>query len=128
MMKPWILMIAGALLLVSCAHTGWQNDLNAWHKVELNLERLDSEGLRGPADGKVAVAYEFCIPNREACKREVRAIDATVEFMAGSPGRIGCGKGACLCIGSTHQARYRSVLRSLSQLPYVERITECYFE
>jgi hypothetical protein len=76
----------------------------------------------------VAVAYEFCIPNTEACHREVRAIDSTVEFMAGSRGRIGCGKGTCLCIGSTHQPRYRSVLHALAQLPYIERITECHFE
>ena len=127
-MKCELVLIAGMLLLVACTHTGWRDDPKAWRKVELNLERVDPEGLRGPSDGKVAVAYEFCIPNTETCKREVRAIDSTVEFMAGSRGRIGCGKGTCLCIGSTHQAHYRSVLRALAQRPYIERITECYFE
>jgi len=97
-------------------------------KVELDLSRLDKNGLRGPADGKVAVAYEFKIPNTPECKRQVRAIDRTVQFMPGSRGRIDTGRGECLCIGSTHQKNFRHVLRRLAALPYVERIIECHFE
>ncbi len=33
-------------------------------KVELDLARLDADGLRGPPDGKVSVSYEFCIPKQ----------------------------------------------------------------
>lgn len=97
-------------------------------KVELDLDKLDTAGLRGPANGKVAVSYEFCIPNTDACKVEVKAIDSTVQFMPGSRGRIGATKEQCLCIGSTHQKDFRSVLRSLAELSYVERIIECHFE
>ncbi|MDP6630797.1 MAG: hypothetical protein QGH42_07060 [Kiritimatiellia bacterium] len=100
----------------------------AWQKVELDLSRLDADGLRGPADGKVAVSYEFAIPNRAECRAEVTAIDPTVEFMAGSPGRIGATRQQCLCIGSTHQKNYADVIRALADLSYIERIIECHFE
>jgi hypothetical protein len=97
-------------------------------KVEIDLNSLDKEGLRGPPDGKVSVAYEFAIPNTGECKEEVRRIDPSVEFMPGSRGRVGAGNGKCLCIGSTHRQDYRAVLRSLSELPYIDRIIECHFE
>ena len=82
----------------------------------------------GSPDGKVAVSYEFCIPNTPECKTRVRAIDPTVRFMPGSRGRIGARAGQCLCIGSTHQKDYARVLRSLAALPWIERIVECHFE
>lgn len=99
-----------------------------WEKVELDLGGIDASGLRGPDDGKVAVAYEFCIPDTEACRAKVRAIDRTVQFMPGSRGRIGAGAGQCLCIGSTHQPDYRHVLRALAGCACIERITPCHFE
>lgn len=97
-------------------------------KVALDLDALDADGLRGPADGKVAVAYEFKIPDTEANRAEVRSIDPTVEFMGASRGRVGAGAGECLCIGSTHQPNYRDVLARLAALDYVDRIIECHFE
>ncbi len=99
-----------------------------WQKIEIDLQSLAPDGLRGPADGKVAVSYEFAIPNTEACKALVRTIDPTVQFMPGSQGRMRVPKTGCLCIGSTHQAGYRDVLRRLAELPCVERIVECHFE
>jgi hypothetical protein len=114
------------LAVASCAIT--TPSPHVWEKVELDLDALDSAGLRGPADGKVAVAYEFAIPNTPACREEVRAIDRTVEFMAGARGRVNAGPAECLCIGSTHQPGYRSVLGRLAGLPYVRRIIECHFE
>jgi len=113
-----IACFGGLLLGVSCTTS----------RLELDLSRVDSNGLRGPVDGKVAVAYEFSIPDTEECRREVTAIDPTVQFMPGSRGRIGAGQGECLCIGSTHQKAFRSVLANLAALPYVDRIIECHFE
>jgi hypothetical protein len=98
-----------------------------WQKVELDLTQLDKDGLRGPSDGKVAVSYEFCIPNTETCKAEVKAIDPTIQFMPGSRGRIGAGKDECLCIGTTRKD-YRDILNHLAELQYVKRIIECHFE
>jgi hypothetical protein len=97
-------------------------------KIQFDLTNIDPEGLRGPADGKVAVAYEFVIPDTPQHRDEVRAIDPSVQFMPGSRGRVGAGEGECLCVGSTHQAEWREVLRQLSELPYVNRIEECWFE
>ncbi|MDP6722960.1 MAG: hypothetical protein QGF59_30130, partial [Pirellulaceae bacterium] len=96
-------------------------------KVELDLTKLDKDGLRGPPDGKVSVSYEFCMPNTDKCKAQVKAIDPTVQFMPGSRGRIGAGKNECLCIGET-RANYRDVLNRLAELPYIKRIIECHFE
>jgi hypothetical protein len=97
-------------------------------KVELDLESLDADGLRGPPAGKVAVSYEFAIPNTAPCLAEVKRIDATVRCMPGSRGRVGATEMQCLCVGSTHQDHFREVLRALAALPYVERIIECHFE
>jgi len=96
--------------------------------IELDLEALDGDGLRGPPDGKVAVAYEFAIPDTPEARAVVQGIDPTVEFHPGSRGRIGAGPGTCLCIGSTHQPRHRDVLAALSRLPGVTRIIECHRE
>ena len=103
-----------------------QND--GVQKIELDLCVLDVDGLRGPPSGKVAISYEFIIPDTQNCRAEVKRIDETVRFMRGSPGRIGAGKGECLCIGSTHQKHYRKVLRALAECAYIERIVECHFE
>ena len=96
-------------------------------KVELDLAALDVDGLRGPPGGKVSVSYEFCIPDTAECMAEVKAIDQTVQFMPGSPGRIGAGKNECLCIGYTRRD-YRVVLNRLAELPYIRRIIPCDFE
>jgi hypothetical protein len=99
-----------------------------WSKVEIDLSAIDEDGLRGQADGKVAVSYEYAILDSEAYKTEVKRIDQTVEFMCGSSGRIGAAKDECLCIGSTHQEDYLLVLQQLAELQYIERIIECHFE
>lgn len=129
-MKPIRLLFL--MLVVACGSATTKPKLDpsalAAQKIAFDLSRLDEDGLRGPADGKVAVSYEFAIPNTVRHKAEVKAIDATVEFMPGSRGRIGAGPDECLCIGSTHQQDYRKVLERLAALEYVEKIIECHFE
>ena len=97
-------------------------------KIELDLDALDADGLRGPPDGKVAVDYEFAIPDTPAAREAVTRIDPSVAFMAGSRGRIGAKPGQCLCIGSTHQPRHREILLALARLPEIARIIECHHE
>lgn len=116
-----------AALLVSCAATE-EPKSDPWQKVEMDLTQIDEDGLRGPPDGKVAVAYEFAVPDTEECRVQVKAIDSTVKLMRGSRGRVGAGKDECLCVGSTHQRNWRDVLRQLAELSYVDRIIECHFE
>ncbi|MDD3147792.1 MAG: hypothetical protein PHD82_10845 [Candidatus Riflebacteria bacterium] len=97
-------------------------------KIEFDLDQLDADGLRGPPDGKVALSYEFAIPDTQECKAQVIGIDKTVQFMPGSRGRTVKGDDECLCIGSTQQKNFRQVLYSLAELSYVERIIVCDFE
>jgi len=115
------------LVCASCSKDRAATSSDHWRKVELNLMQLDHDGLRGPPDGKVSVSYEFCIPNTGQCKAEVKAIDPSIQFMPGSPGRIGAGKDECLCVGATRKG-YLEVLKRLTELPYVKRIIECHFE
>lgn len=99
-----------------------------WRKVKIDAAQVDADGLRGPPDGKVAVSYEFAIPNTSAYRDKVRTIDQTVRFMLRSQGRSGVTGQQCLCIGSTRQKDWRQVLCALAGLPFVERIIECHFE
>jgi hypothetical protein len=97
-------------------------------KLELDLDALDANGLAGPPDGKVAVSYEFRIPDTPDNRAALRAIDPGIEIMAGPRGRVDAGPGFALCIGSTHQPRHREILLALAELPCVERIIRCDFE
>ena len=114
-------------LFAGCGRQG-QAPLDPRAKIELDLEALDADGLRGPADGKVAVDYEFVIPNTPAAREAVTRIDPSIAFMPGSRGRIGAKAGECLCIGSTHQPRHREILLALARLPEIARIIECHHE
>lgn len=96
--------------------------------IRFDCSGISAEGLAGPAGGQVAVDYEFCIPDLPKARDEVRAVDSTVRFLDGSRGRIGCGPGQVLCIGSTHQPGWRDVLLNLARLPYVARIERCFWE
>ena len=59
---------------------------------------------------------------------EVREIDPSIQVFAKSKGRIGCGPGEYLCVGSTHQPGFQTVLFKLASLPYVRRIDQAFFE
>ena len=97
-------------------------------KIRFRLNDIRPDGLRGPPDGLTAVAYEFCVPADERVYQEVRRIDPSVRFHPGSRGRIGCGKNQTLCLGETHQPRWRDVLQKLAALAYIAEIRECFFE
>ena len=97
-------------------------------KITFDMATLDADGLYGPVGAKRALAYEFCIPAMAPHRAEVARTDPTVQFFALSPGRIGCGTHEMLCIGSTHQKDYRGVLRRLTELPYVQRIDQLFWE
>lgn len=121
-------MLIGLVLVIMSNQAHSPIDPEILKKIEIDLDDLDDQGLRGPSDGKVAVSYEFSIPDSEECRARVKAVDSTVQFMPGSSGRIGAGKHQCLCIGSTHQPNFRSVLYALAELPFIERIIVCDFE
>ena len=123
----WILV---ATALAGC-HSPPPHRPDQWPeaaKIKFRIEGIRPDGLRGPPDGLVSVAYEFCVPANERVYQEVRRIDAGVQISPGLSGRIGCSKGQALCTGNTHQPGWREVLKGLSALPYVSEIRECFFE
>jgi hypothetical protein len=122
-----VLFVLPGLILAGCG-TPPQPPFDPRAKIELDLEALDADGLRGPPDGKVAVDYEFAIPDTPAAREVVTRIDPSVHFFPGSRGRIGAQPGECLCIGSTHQPRHREILIALARLPEIARIIECHHE
>ena len=115
--------------ICGCAGENVDNEKNnvITEKVTFDVSRLDSDGLLGKAGGKRSLSYEFCIPNTDKCKAEVKSIDPGVGFMR-SRGRIGCSESQWLCIGSTHQGGFMEVLANLCVLDYIDRIDECFFE
>ena len=64
-MKPHPLL-AVLLLCAACSEVPREAAADCMRKVEFDLSHIDGDGLRGPADGKVAVSYEFCIPDTDA--------------------------------------------------------------
>jgi endonuclease/exonuclease/phosphatase family metal-dependent hydrolase len=97
-------------------------------KIGFDLDGLDANGLAGGPDGKVAISYEFRIPDTPENRAAVQAIDPEIGIAAGPRGRVDAGPGFALCIGSTHQPRHREILLGLARLPFVERIAPCVFE
>jgi hypothetical protein len=122
-----ILALLPALLSLACAQESSQQ-APAAEKIGFDLARLNEQGLQGPPDGLRALSYEFCIPADSAYAAEVQRIDPTLTLYPNSPGRIGCGDDAYLCVGSTHQPGFADVLHRLAALPYVARIEEAFFE
>jgi hypothetical protein len=121
-----LLFLLGPFLVESRA--GDQPPVDPLSKITFNLEQLNQDGLWGPPDGLRALHYEFCIPGDEVHAAQVRALDPTIQIHQKSRGRIGCGPGEYLCLGSTHQPDFRTVLLKLASLPYVKRIDQAFFE
>lgn len=124
--RPWRLLAATGLAMGVAAGCG--GDPPARAKIRFDLAALDADGLAGPPDGKVAVSYEFRIPDAPEHRARVQAIDPAIEITSGPRGRVDAGPGFCLCIGSTHGPRHREILLALAGLPFVERIERCDFE
>jgi hypothetical protein len=97
-------------------------------KITFKLDQLNQDGLYGPPGGLRALHYEFCIPGDAAHAARVREIDPTIQVFHKSRGRIGCAPGEYLCIGSTHQSAFKTVLLRLAHLPFIKRIDQAFFE
>ena len=97
-------------------------------KITFDLEQLNESGLYGPPDGLRGLHYEFCIPGDPVHETQVRQIDPTINIFKTSRGRVGCTKGEYLCVGSTQQPDFKTILLNLAKLPYVKRIDQAFFE
>ena len=124
-----------AVMLVASAVTGChphpRQTSDQWPgaaKIKFRLDDIRPDGLRGLQDGLVSVAYEFCVPADDRVYQEVRRIDSSVQIYPGSKGRVACSKDQALCIGQTHQPRWRDVMKGLASLKYISEIRESFFE
>ena len=117
-----------AFSFAGCRPAKPAEDPSVWQKVHIHFKNIDENGLSGPSDGKVAVNYEFCLPQVEKYWKAVRRIDPSAQKQPAGKGRIGCTSQQWLIIGSTHQPRYQRVLYELASLPYVTRIEETFWE
>jgi len=118
-----------ALLLAGCAVSETHGD--PWPgaaKVKFRIDDIGPDGLRGPPDGLVSVAYEFCVPADERVYRELLRIGPELAIDPSAPGRVGCTATQALVIGDTGQPGWRDTLQALSGLDYVAEIRECFFE
>jgi hypothetical protein len=97
-------------------------------KLDFDIRALNEDGLFGPEDGLVALDYEFCIPNKDSLKIEIKSIDPTIKLLPNSNGRINCEENSILCIGNTHQENYQQVLVSLARLEYISVIRQTFYE
>jgi len=123
------LVLCAALSCGKNGNTSKEQDTNAWQeKVAFDLSQIRPDGLTGPPDGLVSVSYEFCIPKSAEFLNVVLSIDSTIKTQPESPGRIGCGKTQYLCMGDTHNPRWKEILRQIASLEYVDRIERVYFE
>jgi hypothetical protein len=102
-------------------------DSSVWSKIKLDFRSIDEDGLTGKPNGKVAVDYEYCIPQDEKLWKKVQKIDRTAQ-KSNSRGRIGCTPEQWLVTGTTHQDNYKRVLYDLASLPEVVRIEQAFYE
>ena len=78
--------------------------------------------------GLRSLSYEFCIPQTQEAIRDIRSIDPTIQYYRHSPGRIGCDDEEYLCIGETHNPRWKEILEAIAHLSYVEKIQQSFAE
>lgn len=121
------LLFAVMVLLCGCKTHPIPENPNAWQKIKIDFRQLDAEGLAGQAKGKVAMNYEFCIPNDPKSWKEVQKTDPTARRNEGK-GRVVCKSTEILVIGSSHQKNYQRVLFKLASLPYVRSIEPVFWE
>jgi hypothetical protein len=115
-------------LVLTCCLAEERPQIDPIGKITFRLDQLNQDGLYGPPDGLRALHYEFCIPGDGAHEAQVRDIDPTIQVFPKSRGRIGCTAGEYLCVGSTHQPNFKTVLFKLASLPYIKRINQAFFE
>lgn len=105
-----------ALVLASCAAPPTaSSDDQARKKIDANLN-VNNDSL---------LAYEFCIPQDDAKRAQVLAIDPSLKFYPGTPGRIRCTRAQILCIG---EGGTQATLLALARLDFIERIDPFYGE
>ena len=128
----WIVLVLILFAVLSCSksdQTTKEHGNGDWQdKIAFDLSQIHPDGLTGPPYGLVSVSYEFCIPKDKEHLDRVLAIDSTIKSVSEAPGRIGCGKTEYLCVGDTHNPRWREILQQIATLDFVKGIERTYWE
>ena len=118
-------VILPLFFLVSCSSA----DHTYSEKIKFDISRFTEDGFRKGTDGSLSpIHYEFCIPANGEIYKEVLKIDSTAALYKGSKGRSACSDKEWLCIGSSRQAGFKSVIKKLAELNYIRQITETFWE
>ena len=94
-------------------------------KFDFDINALDKDGLMGPSDGKVSVDYQFCFPKGEEYEKQILAIDPELKISTKSRA---CSGEQNVAFGSTHKPGHQEILRSLSELDFVKKISRVWYE
>ncbi len=117
------------LLLFACnTPKGSEATPAVMEKIKFDLNEIDERGLTGPVSGKVAVDYEFCIPRSEEYANLVKKVNPGIKMLDKSRGRIGCTRGEQLCLGTTSQENWKSILIETAKLDFVKKIERTFYE
>jgi hypothetical protein len=107
------------------ANTTLENcDIN---KIKFNLNMFDKQGLVGEDGGKVALDYEFCVPNNPEILNTIKEIDSSIKPTNGK-GRTKCTDNSILLTGNSYGKDIKRILCELSQLEYIKTINQVYWE
>lgn len=117
--KPFLIRYTFVLCMFSsCAPASILDSPEiADQKITFDLTEIDENGLMGPPDGRVLIAYIFYIPVLESNQKEVASIDPSVRFFR--------REDYYQCIGSGGSPK---VIRKLARLPYIKKINRFYGE
>ena len=96
-------------------------------KIKFKLSVFDKNGLTGDGNNKVALDFEFCVPNKPEILKTINEIDSSIKPIKGK-GRTKCNNDAILLIGNSYNKDIKKILCKLSQLEYITEINQVYWE
>ena len=96
-------------------------------KIKFKLSVFDKNGLTGDENNKVALDYEFCVPNTPEVLSTINEIDSSIKPLNGK-GRTKCAENHIIMIGNSYNKNIKKILCKLSQLEYITEINQVYWE
>lgn len=123
--------IAFFLLFTASQSVSSQQNLTSeltLNKITFDLSAISADGLVSSSDSLKAIDYEFCIPANKQFLEKILAIDPSIQFYPHSRGRIRCTNEQYLCIGNTHNPKWKEILQSIARLDYVKKIAQTDWE
>lgn len=96
-------------------------------KIKFKLSIFDKNGLTGDENNKVALDFEFCVPNTPEILTTIKEIDSSIKPTKGK-GRTKCTDNAVLLTGNSYNKDIKKILCNLSQLEYITEINQVYWE